>query len=431
MKKSIKATALWCLAALAVTSCGKDASFDKGNYDNLVKKAFGIEALDAAQQWATVRTVTVSTTINLTEDDSYQMAAYLHNPIPSTTSVAVLQEEMTNGRTLVRSVACPTTATQLFVQLTNSSGERRVKAVPLQDGMATCTFTDADEKRAFDGVINTEPFSLRYCFEQDFPDVGDYDFNDVVLSVMPTVSGTTLTLNVRLDAVGASKTVAAAVRLAGVTSSMLTSYRVNRGFASPEGLGMGTYNNIEGDKTILAGNEHPNYTDDMVVVLFKDAHWAMNPVKSSTGGVMQIYYNTVPAGSTGEVSYLNVEAPQAVYTFEFKDAVQARSMLRPELYDVFIVESFNGAYWETHTVQNGYKTSQVLTPFKDGAYEAAYGDNMPWALLVPGTFRYPIEGRHITTAYGTASHSFAEWAANSNMAADWYESPVLRYVFNN
>ena len=113
-------------------------------------------------------------------------------------------------------------------------------------------------------------------------------------------------------------------------------------------------------------------------------------------------------------------------------------MLAQNSYDVFIVEPYNGAYWEVHTVQNGFKTQQVLTgPKPEPGYSNAYGSNMPWAIIVPGDFKYPYEWQIIGTrsggvlsgAYQTAGHSFAEWAENSEDAQDWHLFPTSGLVY--
>jgi LruC domain-containing protein len=278
------------------------------------------------------------------------------------------------------------------------------------------------------------PQSYRYCFEDNFPDVGDYDFNDVVLTMTPTLNDKTLTIQVSLDAVGAIKTLGAAFRLVGVKSSDLASYSVQQGFASPDNQGLGIYQNINTNETILRENQAPNATQDMVVVLFKDAHWAINPVKGSNGGVQNLFYNTIKKG-TGEHRNAYVEPATATYTFVFNDAEKAKAMLAENLYDVFIVEPYNGGYWEVHTVQNGFKTTQVFMPIKPAGYAEAYGSNMPWAILVPGNFKYPLEWQIIGSssnkiaAYQTEGHSFAEWAMDSSKATDWYLYPTEGLVY--
>lgn len=306
---------------------------------------------------------------------------------------------------------------------------------------ANVTLSDEGCGAAYVGTPDEEereetPMGFRFCFEDNFPDAGDYDFNDVVLTVTPTVNDKILTIKVSLDAVGATKTLAAAIRLDGIKKTDLESCTVTQGFESPDGLGFGEYNNIESDETFLNENQSPNISNDMVIVLFKDAHWAINPVKSSTGTVERTFYNTVKLGDYYE---RDVDVKTATYTLVFKDANKANQMLAENLYDVFIVEPYNGSYWEVHTVENGFKTKQVITPNKpDGsAYAEAYKSNMPWAIKVPGDFKYPYEwqvigwnkGGENKGAYNEPGHSFAEWAENSNNATDWYKYPTSGLVF--
>ena len=313
-------------------------------------------------------------------------------------------------------------------------------ALTAYDG-ANVTLSDQGCRAAYVGTPDSEsrpeaPVSLRYCFEDQFPDAGDYDFNDVVLTVTPTLDDKTLTIQVSLDAVGALKTVGACIRLLTVKSSDLESSTVTKGFASPEGQGLGDYKNIDTGETFVPDNQSPNNTSNMVIVLFKDAHWAINPVKASDGSVQRLYYNTIIRGS-GNHNNAYVDPATATYTLVFKDADKAREMLAENLYDVFIVEPYGSAYWEVHTVQNGFKTAQVITPVKPDGYAQAYGSNMPWAIMVPGDFKYPNEWQVIgkrtsgvlTGAYQTAGHSFAEWAENSEKATDWYLYPTDGLVF--
>ena len=306
---------------------------------------------------------------------------------------------------------------------------------------ANVTLSDEGCGAAYAGTPDEEereetPMGFRFCFEDNFPDAGDYDFNDVVLTVTPTVNDKTLTIKVSLDAVGATKTLAAAIRLDGIKKTDLESCTVTQGFESPDGQGFGEYHNIESDETFLNENQSPNISNDMVIVLFKDAHWAINPVKSSTGTVERTFYNTVKLGDYYE---RDVDVKTATYALVFKDANKANQMLAENLYDVFIVEPYNGSYWEVHTVENGFKTKQVITPNKpDGsAYAEAYKSNMPWAIKVPGDFKYPYEwqvigwnkGGENKGAYNEPGHSFAEWAENSNNATDWYKYPTSGLVF--
>jgi len=304
---------------------------------------------------------------------------------------------------------------------------------------ANVTLSDEGCGAAYAGTPDEEerpetPQSYRYCFEDNFPDAGDYDFNDVVLTVTPTLNEKTLTIKVSLDAVGATKNIGAAIRLIRVKSTDLKSYNVTNPFPSPEGQGLGDYNNIQTGETFVTENDDVNATSNMVIVLFKDAHWAINPQKTSTGTVERTFFNTVKAGDYYE---RNVDTKTATYTLVFNDAEDASKMLAENLYDVFIVEPYGGAFWEVHTVQNGFKTAQVFNPTKPAGYAEAYGSNMPWAIMVPGDFKYPYEwqvigkrtGGALTGAYQSAGHSFAEWAEDSSKATDWYLYPTNGLVF--
>lgn len=308
--------------------------------------------------------------------------------------------------------------------------------ITIPEGCGNSGGFNPDGNDGDDEIPEPNSFSFRYCFEDNFPDAGDYDFNDVVLTVTPTLNDKTLTIQVSLDAVGATKTLAAAIRLISLKSTDLEEYTVTQGFASPEDAdGLGTYDNIDTRETFLVEDQKPNNTSNMVIVLFKDAHWAINPQKTSTGTVERTFFNTVKAGDYYE---RNVDVKTATYKLVFKDADKAKTMLAENLYDVFIVEPYNGAYWEVHTVQNGFKTDQVITNRKpEPGYSNAYGSNKPWAIMVPGDFKYPYEwqligkrsGGVLTGAYQTAGHSFAEWAENSEAATDWYLYPTGGLVY--
>lgn len=68
---------------------------------------------------------------------------------------------------------------------------------------------------------------------------------------------------------------------------------------------------------------------------------------------------------------------------------------------------------------------------------AAYGNAYTWGIMVPGTFKYPIEwtpiggnkGYVATGAYQTTGHSFAAWATDQTQATDWYKYPDSSLVY--
>ena len=63
---------------------------------------------------------------------------------------------------------------------------------------------------------NYQPLSYTYLYEEEYPEPGDYDYNDLVLRVSQQRTGEKqITINVTISAVGASKMIASCIRLVG------------------------------------------------------------------------------------------------------------------------------------------------------------------------------------------------------------------------
>ena len=276
----------------------------------------------------------------------------------------------------------------------------------------------------------SKAMGFRFLFEDNFPDPGDYDFNDVVIKVTPEQDENNpkkVTLTVNLEASGALKTNAAAIRLVGITDGMLASKSCTQRFAAPPG-NLGRYDNIPDGDFAVSGA--PDDGSSVVLLLCKDVHWALNPVLNGGGNVDRFFYNTTLEGWT---NYGRVPAKTATYVFEFNSEADAQKMLDQATYDTFIVENYNGSFWEVHTVQNDRKGALVLrystfaSTYQDylRAYCTGEAANKPWAVMVPGSVEYPLEGRPITIAYP----DFTYWGQNQNNSTDWYERPASGNTF--
>jgi len=296
--------------------------------------------------------------------------------------------------------------------------------------------------------VEDQQLSLRFLFEDNFPEAGDYDFNDCVLTVNPQLDANDdkkVTVTVSLDAVGATKCISGAIRLVGVTDAMLSGKQCTQHFTDAAYPLYDNKNIPDGDFT-TSSDRHSGDNSSVVMLLFKDAHWAMNSVGTSNTAVKRVFYNTMKEpDERGET----VPVKTATYVFQFNNATDAQKMLDQATYDTFIVESYNGAPWEVHTVQNNRKGALVLHSDIHTDYQAylnAYvnpstsrSDKYTWAVMVPGTMRYPAEWqvigqRNRTTqaiegTYREAGHSFAEWAENMSNATDWYNYPTADMVY--
>ena len=281
------------------------------------------------------------------------------------------------------------------------------------------------------GKPDNNALGFRFLFEDNYPDAGDYDFNDCVFKVTPQLDSENskkVTVNINLEATGAVKTLGAAIRLVNVTTAMLTSYQCTQALPVPPS-NVGTYRNIPDGNFALS--QDPNDPNSLVLLLCKDTHWALNPHPASVGGVDRKFYNTPLEGWT---NYGSAPVATATYVFEFATEADAQRLLDQSTYDAFIVEEFNGTCWEVHTVQNGRKGSLVLhyaehqstyERYLDAYVRSPQGGNKPWAVMVPSTVEYPLEGRCINVAYP----EFDGWAQNLNNNTDWYKNPASGNTF--
>ena len=174
-------------------------------------------------------------------------------------------------------------------------------------------------------------------------------------------------------------------------------------------------------------------TQEMVIPLFNDAHYAINGGVKENGDTKRRFYNTIVNPNEKGENFAAADLPENTYAIYFKDP-NAFNNFKIEDVDLFIIEEFNGTCYEVHTYP--YKQDEVTRKWHNGS--TAYSDNYPWGLAVPSDFRYPIEWTPIGTcpinnvvggAYPLKGHSFSEWAKDHTKATDWYEYPMPDLVY--
>lgn len=287
---------------------------------------------------------------------------------------------------------------------------------------------------AYDGEPQAEApqaasLAYRYCFEDNFPMPGDYDFNDAVITVTPITDGTsTVTLRVSLDAVGASEQIAAGLRIKGLSPSDVVS--CTRDVTPDEGLPYSNnFSRYFHTEEVMVPQElkTSQAQNDVVLVLFNNAHWTLGQELTTTGVVNSCFINTVPTTNDYEPKRNGVQPYTMNFTFVLSDEAMAANFAQSHL-DPFIVQSYNGGFWEVHPVP--YKFDEVLSEYyKNLRADYDDSDKKPWAICVVGNFKYPIEWKPISEAYNTPGHSFEEWATDRTQATDWYEHPNEEMVY--
>lgn len=226
-------------------------------------------------------------------------------------------------------------------------------------------------------------FCTTYCFEDNYPNAGDYDFNDVVFDVTRTINSNVVTLAVKLRAVGASKQLGGGIRLSGITSG-ITSVALDNGFGNAS-----------------TGYQQGLNSSGIVIPLFTDAH------KVLTGSTNRVFVNTKKSGT----DVVNVDPKTLTITITCGSADVANKITSATV-DPYIT---NGSY-EVHTYSwiNSAALGKVADKVETGKYV--------WAIGVPksaitGIFKYPLEYVPITDVYS----KFASWAQHADNTV-WYDT---------
>ena len=178
-----------------------------------------------------------------------------------------------------------------------------------------------------------------YLFEEEYPQPGDYDFNDVVLSVsMERSDGQEVRFKIQLAAVGGTKQMGAAIRLAGYKYNEVESVKTEDD-TSFDITGVGElpdmYRTMIQDKSLL----QQSLNGEAVLNLFADAHWATGDrIISESGSITRKRYNVSYEKSDESGKFIPREL---TYIVTFKNGVDVSS-LTLDVLDAFIIEEYNG-----------------------------------------------------------------------------------------
>ena len=292
----------------------------------------------------------------------------------------------------------------------------------LQQGATYCNPGKADFilpadgeciKEGYNSDENPDDVEIRnavysYAFEDNYPQAGDYDFNDIVLNVNLPAAGNDvkeLKYIVDLRAVGAVKQLGAGLRIREFDKSNVEEVSFGAGATQrTNSLNSGIFENASYETN---GNE-------LVISLFGDAHY----VYGYTGSQR-------PMLNTG-----NASTPLTnIYTLEvnikLKNAISIPSVT--DGLDFFIAYQ-GGAQKRTEIHLNQFNSPTANGQLADKeVLDVIKAVNNTWALCVPEKFAYPTETTVITDAYA----KFVDWAHDQVMNTDWYNTvssnKVMKY----
>ena len=420
--------ALGVLGGLLLTSCKKDV-FNEDDYNKVIEEASPVDSVDAKHTW------------ELTQDHVYVVeadanvgakAAYIlsDNPLTAVNAEVMAQGAIEDGGRVMLEATVPTRLSELYAAIEDADGLYTVVDFPV--GTSVVSFENvkpANKQKS----LKTRPVQqkLVYCFEEEMPEPGDYDYNDVVLGLSrEVVNSRHLKIKVELIAVGGQKQLAAGLRLVGYKAADIDSVTIEGGASFDLG---GSHHDVPlqkmasplfGSSSLLQSGRN----GEAVLYLFEDAHWAMGDDLEVTNqifdrkkyNVSKSYSNDFPILSTRTETY-------HVYFKEDKNV----SGFAPSQFDPFVLSPYYGVIWEIHCYRD--REAQVMRE-----YSLVKVVNLPWALMIPyASFRYPLEGVNMGFrkngayfgAYMNIGSSFGEWALDHTKCLDWYTSPTFNQIF--
>ena len=434
MRKSLIITLIaGVVVMVGVTSCSKNV-YDENTHRDLIHYFSAVDSVDQQHEW------------KLSEFKSYryqvpsgsykQLRIYSANPISSSKAELMNQIYVSGSQSGVLSVDVPYQVTTLYAALVDASGNLTVASFPSSQGSeTTIDFTAATTGKA---LSTLKPQTYTYLFEENYPEPGDYDYNDVVMRVSQERTAVNqITVNVTLSAVGAEKQIAGCIRLVGYSYDDIDSVYTTTGVTFNDGINDQTlypFGNIFSDKTVAHSLLMKGRNQEAVLNLFCDAHWAMAfNINADYGLFTRKKYNVMdPYSDKYNTDTYQSRAERTLsYVITFKDdnqkVISSLDNFCLETLDPFIITYYNGGNFETHVEQ--FKAARVLADYSVASFK-----DLPWALMVPQSdFRYPQEGNEIgyrkrlesgavamSGAYTTVGHSFGEWAEDHTRFLDWY-----------
>lgn len=417
MRKSLIITSIIAIVASSLVSCNEKNVYSEDRHKKLIQYASPVDSVDQQHMWMLSQTKSLRYQVP-TGGNYKQLCVYTANPLTNNKAELMSRAYVAGGQSGSLLLDVPYQLSTLYVALVDAAGMYSVTSIT--SSQSAVDFTNVTTGRALSSL---NPQTYTFLFEENFPEPGDYDYNDLVLRVSQERTGEKqITVRVTVSAVGAVRQLAGCIRLVGYRFQDIDSIKTTTGETFNDGINTQILYFHKDTEPLIEGRNH-----EAVLNLFCDAHWAMAFSPNAEFGLFQRkkYNVTTENGDNAQL-----RAPRTIsYVIYFKDGATLNNFTLNTL-DPFILTDYNAGTWETHTEQ--FKSAKVLHDYPVASFK-----DLPWALMVPqADFLYPLEGNEIGFrkrtesgvvamfgAYATIGHSFGEWAENHNAFLDWYLYP--------
>ena len=411
---------------IMVSGCVRN-QFDQQRYEEIVEEESPTPNVDENHDWmmSTIMTLVVDPS---GVDNVNLVRIFTDNPAETDFAEVVDEAYSSGDNKIVMNISYPIRLETLYAAAVDSEDYYTIVSFN-PNSSSSINFANPivkHQKMPYHYLYQT----YEYLYEEEYPQPGDYDFNDVVLRIsMERSSDIQLRFNVQLAAVGGTKQMGAAIRLAGYKYNEIESVKTVDN-ASFDITGVGElpdmYRTMIQDKSLL----QQSMNGEAVLNLFADAHWATGDrIISDNGSITRKRYNVSYEKSD---DYGTFYPREITYIVTFKNGVDISSLTLDGL-DPFIIEEYNGNKYEVHT--HHYAKAQVLYP-----NPSSDAHSLPWAFCVPyDKFYWPLHAvaigfqakskRYSYGAYPYLGRSFGEWAADRTKCLDWYLYPDKYEVY--
>lgn len=266
-------------------------------------------------------------------------------------------------------------------------------------------------------IVMEDNHNYTYLFEDQWPLYGDYDMNDLVLTIKKRKLSTDnknrvkeFELSVDLCAVGATKPIAAAIMFDAIAANEITESVTYEDNSLHKGFNLNNQN-IE------------NGQDKAVVPLFDDAHIALGsnryePINSMSGSI------------NNTKDFRNIS-----FTLKFSNPTLSADAFNINKLNVFIIVGGNkDERREVHII--GFEPSKLVETYSFGgnndnsslANRQYYisKENLAWGITVPTNFKWPLEYNNIKVAYP----QFVKWVTSGGQEEkNWWNDFEVNKVF--
>ncbi|MEG1659142.1 MAG: LruC domain-containing protein [Bacteroides sp.] len=400
MKTNYLLGLLVIITMLSITSCEKSL-YDPNQKQDQKDKTISDLVIPEDFDWTMTQTVTCK----VTSDHSARLFIYLNEACSTDKCIAAISVEAGTNASLPLSIA--KSIQQVYVQYESTSGKTVVYAAPVDASGTIIIKAPADSKaattRAGEEKAITQLFSHgTIMFEDNYPAIGDYDFNDFVAYYKMTV--TTNFDNTEVNKMELEMTVAALGGINPYIPCLRLPY--NSTIIKKATLTTTTSDVTLAKKTSLSdGRTYPVY-------FFNGAEQSNN----KQGQFLNTEKGTTPASA--KVFTLTVEFKEGWVLWQQGDPWTMFG-------DIFLADRDNNSK-EIHML--GYKPAfgndtSTSSNFYDLKNNTTYRYNgRAWGINIPGfSARHAYEKENFLKAYP----DLAKWAeSNGAQNKDWYETNI-------